>query len=148
MYRTHQIHVPVNILAAQPASQTEHNIHLFYSNFQFANKKKHSLKYYKKHLVSRPLLLQWYNGTWLERHLLDEPTPNIRITAVDGNVHTFTFADFLKIWFKFAIHLDGNPARDRQRETEKMCKGKELNTQQKAQGWALLHDTMSSCALI
>lgn len=42
----------------------------------------------------------------------DESTPNIHITVVDGNAHkvAFSFADFLKIRFKFAIHLDGNAA--------------------------------------
>ena len=37
---------------------------------------------------------------------LYEPTPDIRITVVDGNVHEFTFfSDFLKIRLKFAIYL-------------------------------------------
>ncbi len=38
-------------------------------------------------------------------------TSNSRIRAVDGKAcnFDFSFAEFLKLWLKFAIHLDGNP---------------------------------------
>ncbi len=40
----------------------------------------------------------------------DDPAPNSRITVVDGNKRSFacSFANFLEIWLKFALHLDGN----------------------------------------
>ncbi len=66
------------------------------------------------------LLLYGYNnnnGTLLENwhHVhLNEATPNNCITVVGGNKHLFApyFADFLIIWSKLVIHLDGNLAID------------------------------------
>jgi len=39
-----------------------------------------------------------------------EPSPNVSIAVVDRNIRSFTFSfdDFLAIWFKFVLHLDGN----------------------------------------
>lgn len=41
-----------------------------------------------------------------------EEIPNIPITLVDGNVHkcAFSFVEFQKIWVKFSVHFNGNPA--------------------------------------
>ncbi len=42
---------------------------------------------------------------------LDELTPHIHVTKVDGNTHkSFSFVDFHKILLNFATHLNGNSA--------------------------------------
>ncbi len=43
---------------------------------------------------------------------LNELTPYICIIVVNENTHkfAFSFAEFLKIWEKFAIYFNGNPA--------------------------------------
>lgn len=43
---------------------------------------------------------------------LAEPTPNNCLTIVDIKVHDFALLsldNFLKIWLKFALHVDRNP---------------------------------------
>ena len=45
---------------------------------------------------------------------IDEPTPNKCVTVVDPNKNkhsfVFYFAEFIYVWFRFALRLDGNPA--------------------------------------
>lgn len=42
---------------------------------------------------------------------LAQPTANNCKTVTEGNKHS-SFADFLEIFLKFAVHLDGNPTCD------------------------------------
>lgn len=62
------------------------------------------------------LLLQCHNGFLTEEWALptvhpNEPTPYNRTTVVYGIKQSFPFffADFLELWLKFAMYMDGNP---------------------------------------